>query len=230
MFMPVIEIVIRAVLATASEGAKSGGSVWIELLKVAVGALGPILAAVIAGTAGAFITHRYASRREEAERAAADERHKKDLEALQKRHDLDKESEWRSHAVELTKLEVNRKLEIWKATAADKRNPLRPAVLDFLANYRDLVELDNSTPRDLYLKILADRISHLSEEDLKTLSPAEAETVVSKQTAQETAVTTVADEAGASAQPARISEPEQTGNGGDGSQGADDRDNGRGTN
>ena len=175
-----LRFVIQAVVAVTSEGTKSGGG-WLELLKVAIGALGPVLAAVIAATAGVLITHRYTSLREKAERRAVNARHRKDLEALQKRHDLDKESEWRSHAVELTKLEVQRKLEIWKATEVDKRHKPRPAILDFLANYRDLVELDKSTPKALYLKILSDRITQLTDEDLKTLSPTEAEAVAAKQ-------------------------------------------------
>src|ERR1051325_670159 len=180
MFPQMLRFVIQAVVAVTSEGTKSGGG-WLELLKVAIGALGPVLAAVIAATAGVLITHRYTSLREKAERRAVNARHRKDLEALQKRHDLDKESEWRSHAVELTKLEVQRKLEIWKATEVDKRHKPRPAILDFLANYRDLVELDKSTPKALYLKILSDRITQLTDEDLKTLSPTEAEAVAAKQ-------------------------------------------------
>lgn len=170
-----IRIILRAI-AIEAPGPKVGVP-WIELLKVAITALGPILAALIAATAGAWIAHRYTSKREEAERTATSERHTKDLEVLQKRHDLDKESEWRSHAVELTKLEVQRKLTIWQNTSKYKRHKLRPVILDFLANYRDLVELDQSTPRDLYLKILSYRISHLSEEDRETLTTAEIKEV-----------------------------------------------------
>lgn len=66
----------------------------------------------------------------------------------------DRESQWRSHAVELTKLEVQRKLEAFKTGG----QPLRPTILDFLANYRDLQELGETTPKDLYLKILKDRV------------------------------------------------------------------------
>jgi hypothetical protein len=43
---------------------------------------------------------------------------------------------------------------------ADTR-PLRSSILDFLANYRDLRELDKALPRDLYTVIEAMRITQL---------------------------------------------------------------------
>ncbi|QQO14040.1 hypothetical protein JJB99_32795 [Bradyrhizobium diazoefficiens] len=47
----------------------------------------------------------------------------------------DREVEWRKHAIELTKLDLDRKL---KTRAPTDTRPLRPSILDFLANYRDL--------------------------------------------------------------------------------------------
>src|SRR5215472_6731756 len=121
MLIPV-RIFLRLIAAQAAPG--SADSAWLELIKIAVGALGPIVAALIAGLAAAIITQRYTTQREAAERAAVDLRHEKDIEGLNRRHELDKESEWRSHAVELTKLEIQRKLELWKGSTADKRTRL----------------------------------------------------------------------------------------------------------
>jgi hypothetical protein len=70
----------------------------------------------------------------------------------------DKEVEWRKHAIELTKLDLERKIKTRQPT--DTR-PLRPSILDFLANYRDLRELDNASPRDLFATIEAMRITQL---------------------------------------------------------------------
>ncbi|MGY4433898.1 hypothetical protein ACVWWO_006375 [Bradyrhizobium sp. F1.13.1] len=67
----------------------------------------------------------------------------------------DREVEWRKHAIELTKLDLDRKL---KTRAPADTRPLRPSILDFLANYRDLQDLDKASPRDLYATILAMRI------------------------------------------------------------------------
>lgn len=68
----------------------------------------------------------------------------------------DREVEWRKHAIELTKLDLERKI---KSRSPNAKTPLRPSILDFLANYRDLQELGNKTPTELYLKIEEDRIS-----------------------------------------------------------------------
>jgi len=76
---------------------------------------------------------------------------------LSARDKQDREAEWRKHAIELTKLELERKL---KSGRDLKENPLRPTILDFLANYRDLQELGMKSPSDLYKKILSDRISN----------------------------------------------------------------------
>lgn len=67
----------------------------------------------------------------------------------------DREVEWRKHAIELTKLDLDRKL---KTRSPTDTRPVRPSILDFLANYRDLQDLDKAAPRDLYATILAMRI------------------------------------------------------------------------
>lgn len=67
----------------------------------------------------------------------------------------DKEAEWRKHAIELTKLDLERKL---KTRSPADTNPIRPSILDFLANYRDLQELGDKSPKELYTKIISDRV------------------------------------------------------------------------
>lgn len=67
----------------------------------------------------------------------------------------DREVEWRKHAIELTKLDLDPKL---KTRSSSDTRPIRPSILDFLANYRDLQDLDKASPRDLYATILAMRI------------------------------------------------------------------------
>jgi hypothetical protein len=54
-------------------------------------AIGTIVAALIVGIAGSLISRRYARQRDK----------------------QDKESQWRQHAIELTKLDLQRKLESW---------------------------------------------------------------------------------------------------------------------
>jgi hypothetical protein len=68
----------------------------------------------------------------------------------------DREVEWRKHAIELTKLDLDRKL---KTRQASDTSPIRPSILDFLANYRDLQELGDKTPKELYEIIRAKRIN-----------------------------------------------------------------------
>lgn len=75
---------------------------------------------------------------------------------LSARDKQDRESEWRKHAIELTKMDLERKL---KSGRNFSLNPLRPSVLDFLANYRDLQELGKKSPKDLYEDIRSKRIS-----------------------------------------------------------------------
>jgi hypothetical protein len=66
----------------------------------------------------------------------------------------DREVEWRKHALELTKLDLERKLKTRPPGTA-----IRPSILDFLANYRDLQELGKTTPKELYETILKSRIT-----------------------------------------------------------------------
>lgn len=74
---------------------------------------------------------------------------------LSARDKQDREVEWRKHAIELTKLDLERKL---KSGRDFSRSPLRPSILDFLANYRDLQELGKTSPKALYTTILASRV------------------------------------------------------------------------
>ncbi len=126
-----------------------------QVLASLIQAVGTILGALIVGVAGGIITTRYNKARDR----------------------QDKESQWRQHAIELTKLDVERKLK-WQDQAieliklqADAKVKFdrsefdrpRAPVLDFLANYRELVELrDNEppgwrTPAELYDTILKQR-------------------------------------------------------------------------
>ncbi len=73
---------------------------------------------------------------------------------LSARDKQDREVEWRKHAIELTKLDLEKKINCRKDSDT---TPIRPCILDFLANYRDLQELGEKTPKELYLKILSDR-------------------------------------------------------------------------
>src|SRR5690348_15340168 len=82
------------------------------------GATGAVISAIITGIAAKFIV------------GARDRQ--------------DKEVEWRKHAIELTKLDLERKL---KTRDPSDTTRLRPSILDFLANYRDLQELGEKSPR-----------------------------------------------------------------------------------
>lgn len=104
-----------------------------------ISATATILAALIVGIAGAMIGQRYARERDR----------------------QDKESQWRQHAIELTKLDLERKIKTWPE---EKKEHLRPTILDFLANYRDLQQLGEMSPKELYLKIIEDRIQSVDEE------------------------------------------------------------------
>jgi len=73
----------------------------------------------------------------------------------------DRESEWRSHAVELAKVENERLIE------ARKNNPnikLEPTIFNFLALYRDLHLLNDMTVEELYAKIVANNLIEPKEE------------------------------------------------------------------
>lgn len=56
--------------------------------------------------------------------------------------------------MEVTKLELERKLRSGRNFNA---HPLRPSILDFLANYRALQELGTKTPAVLYEEIVKNR-------------------------------------------------------------------------
>lgn len=105
-----------------------------DMIAAFVGAAGTVLAALVVTVAGSFITRRYTRERDR----------------------QDKESQWRSHAIEITKLDAERQMKQWER---DGGVPLEPFILTFLANYRDLSDLGSMTPRELYLKIRKDRIA-----------------------------------------------------------------------
>lgn len=109
-----------------------------KLIAAIITATATLVSAFIIGIAGALIAKRYARERDK----------------------QDKESQWRDHAIELTKLDLQRKIHLNKG---DK--PLRPSILDFLANYRDLTELDNKSPGKLYTDILDKRIKKDKRDD-----------------------------------------------------------------
>jgi hypothetical protein len=108
---------------------------WIaaEVQRGIIAAAGTIVAALIVGLAGGLIGRRYTRERDR----------------------QDKESQWRDHAIELTKLDLERKLKTWSMESLQQ---VRPSIQDFLANYRDLKELDKLTPAELYQKIETSRI------------------------------------------------------------------------
>jgi hypothetical protein len=76
---------------------------------------------------------------------------------LSARDQQDREAEWRKHAIELTKLDLERKLRVRQPSDTTR---LRPSILDFLANYRDLQELGDRSPRELYQLIETKRIAN----------------------------------------------------------------------
>jgi hypothetical protein len=105
-----------------------------EVVGSFVQATATVLSALIVGLIGALIAARHARERDR----------------------QDREAQWRSHAVELTKLDLERKLKTREP--ADTRR-LRPSILDFLANYRDLQELGGRSAADLYDVIRLKRIA-----------------------------------------------------------------------
>jgi hypothetical protein len=76
---------------------------------------------------------------------------------LSARDQQDREVEWRKHAIELTKLDLERKLRVRQPSDTTR---LRPSILDFLANYRDLQELGDKSPSELYQLIETKRIAN----------------------------------------------------------------------
>jgi hypothetical protein len=113
------------------------------MLESTIQALATILAALIVGVAGGLISRQYARERDR----------------------QDKETQWRQHAIELTKLDLERKL---KGQPPDGSKPLRPSILDFLANYRDLQELGEATPKALYEKIIMERMVGKKKDEEQT--------------------------------------------------------------
>jgi hypothetical protein len=104
------------------------------VLAALAAATGAIAAAVVTGILGKIIVSPFLSARDR----------------------QDREAEWRKHALELTKLDLERKL---RTRGAGDTSRIRPSILDFLANYRDLQELGTKTPKDLYIDILDRRIT-----------------------------------------------------------------------
>ncbi len=96
------------------------------------GAIGAILSALLTGLLGKLLVTPFLSARDK----------------------QDREAEWRKHALELSKLDLERLL---KSGRDFKAQPLRPSILDFLANYRDLQELGTKSPKDLYRTIIEKR-------------------------------------------------------------------------
>lgn len=105
----------------------------LTALAAICGAIGAIFAALIAGLFGKLVVTPFLSARDK----------------------QDREAEWRKHAIELAKLDLERKL---RSGRDFKSEPLRPSILDFLANYRDLQELGTKSPGDLYSVIHSTRI------------------------------------------------------------------------
>ncbi|WP_353646287.1 hypothetical protein [Mesorhizobium sp. WSM2239] len=98
------------------------------------GAIGAIVASVITAIVARFVVTPFLGARDK----------------------QDREVEWRKHAIELTKLDLDRKL---KAPTRMDVKPVRPSILDFLANYRDLQELGQKSPKELYKTIIERRVS-----------------------------------------------------------------------
>jgi hypothetical protein len=101
-------------------------------ITAAAGAIGAILSAGLSGLLGKLVVTPFLGARDK----------------------QDREVEWRKHAIELTKLDLERKL---KSGRDFTENPLRPSILDFLANYRDMQELGVKTPGELYKLIVEKR-------------------------------------------------------------------------
>ncbi len=110
----------------------------LQMWAAIITASGTVLGAMIVGVFGTLITRKYSREKDRQE----------------------KEAQWRDHAIELTKLDLERKL---KRYDVDHNIPLRPSILDFLANYRDLLELDKVAPKALYLNILEKRINKIGK-------------------------------------------------------------------
>ncbi|MDT0685581.1 hypothetical protein [Autumnicola psychrophila] len=109
-----------------------------DIIAALITASATLFSAFIIGIAGGIISHMYAKERDK----------------------QDKESQWRNHAIELTKLDLQRK------TLNTKNGKIpRISILDFLANYRDLKELDYKSPKELYSIIKESRTNPTQQED-----------------------------------------------------------------
>lgn len=106
----------------------------LELVKAVITAAGSVVAALIVAIAGTLLSRFFARARDR----------------------QDKEAQWRDHAIELAKLDLQRHLD--GAPPEKRQRQMRPSILDFLANYRDLKELDTKTPRELYETIMEKRL------------------------------------------------------------------------
>lgn len=115
------------------------------------GALGAIVAALLTGLLGKLLVTPFLSARDK----------------------QDREAEWRKHALELTKLDLERKL---KSGRDFTTKPLRPSILDFLANYRDLQELGKKSPKDLYQTIMEKRTNPPPATATPSVAPASTPT------------------------------------------------------
>jgi hypothetical protein len=111
----------------------------IELQKSIIQGVATVLSAIIVAGVGTTIAKRFEQQRDRQVR----------------------EKEWIDQATALTKLDLDRKLNSWPDK--EKRD-IRPPILDFLAYYRDLKELDTISPGDLYQKIMKQRYSPRDEE------------------------------------------------------------------
>lgn len=112
-------------------GGGGTSAAWLQLI-------GTILAALIISVVGAWVTARFTRARD-----------------LQ-----DRESQWRQHAVELTRLELERKLETW--SVGDKLK-IQPVIHDFLAIYRDLQKLNTMSPGELSKQIRAKNTASVTQ-------------------------------------------------------------------
>lgn len=105
----------------------------LAVIVALAGAFGAIISAIVTAIVGKFFVSPFLGARDK----------------------QDKEVEWRKHAIELTKLDLERKL---RTRVASDTKPLRPSILDFLANYRDLQELgEKEAPKDVYEKVKSRR-------------------------------------------------------------------------
>ncbi|WPJ96357.1 hypothetical protein SH580_01405 [Coraliomargarita algicola] len=73
----------------------------------------------------------------------------------------DRDAQWRQFAIDLTRLELERKIEVYKADKGSSKE-IRTVIDDFLAFYRDLNELGptgngSKTVRELYIDIMVRR-------------------------------------------------------------------------